>query len=984
MENRYSRQIGAIGKDVMSKLVNLKVVILGCDTVGMECAKSLALMGIKHFYLYDNTKVSQKYNGRIINYINKKSNRKTLGQLCKDFINELTCSSAKVVLLDKKGLVNNLIRTKKDLYDCIVDTRVETNTFEYESVAMKHKKPYIYGHNVGFLGYVFSNFGKWNVLDSDGENTISGFINRKEINKTDKCIKIFIEGIKKLPCNNSYTIKSRSGIELSGNILNKTINVNKILNIQELEITIEYSEILDEFLKKELNYQYFEKKDIVLYENKYFDKTKTIFNIPNDNYKYIDLTSSFNLNSKSNKVHDSIINYLAHKNKSKISGTNCDTKFYPLGVIIGSILAHEVIKCSHKYIPLQEELVFDYSGLKSSNLYLSKGNYWDMNALLDRDLVRKIKKLKMFMIGCGALGCEISKNLVMMGFGECYSGRLDVTDMDTIELSNLSRQFLFRPEDINKNKSDVLKSRLVSYKEYYDNSIITLNNEVGKTNERIFSRNWWEEKDIVINALDNVAARQYVDSCCNKYDKPLFESGTLGTKCNTQVILPYETATYSEIKDPVDNSIPMCTVRNFPHKKEHSVEWGLDLFSKIFTDAINDYNSFIKDPTKCIDLIKSVNNDTLIAERFRNLINILEFKGNQNVESLIDLVNKIFSYSYILPIKEILKTFPCDMKNSTGELFWSGKKLMPCELEHKCIDKDFITAVGKILGYNIDTIDVSIKDKRDIIAKNKVNQLNTKELNIDEANDKVEVIVSDEEIAMLNEKIDCLGKSIQDKSYDYVSDAKYEKDDDLHKKLMTYIVNFRSKCYKIEECDNLTIKLISGRIVPALSTTTSLIGGFVMIDILKYLSSNSKKWIIKPTECNINLATNQYNIYDSLKPKITHNKMYSEEFGMNVLTIPSDYNTWSKFRIRGAKDYVNTVKELVKYLNQQYKIPEPDMLSVGNQILYSKGCKSDKDLKEIYTKLDKNITEIITIDICASSDSFQPILTPPILYSYLN
>ena len=59
----------------MSKLVNLKVVILGCDTVGMECL--LLLMGIKHFYLYDNTKVSQKYNGRIINYVNKKSNKKT-------------------------------------------------------------------------------------------------------------------------------------------------------------------------------------------------------------------------------------------------------------------------------------------------------------------------------------------------------------------------------------------------------------------------------------------------------------------------------------------------------------------------------------------------------------------------------------------------------------------------------------------------------------------------------------------------------------------------------------------------------------------------------------------------------------------------------------------------------------------------------------------------------------------------------------------
>ena len=75
-----------------------------------------------------------------------------------------------------------------------------------------------------------------------------------------------------------------------------------------------------------------------------------------------------------------------------------------------------------------------------------------------------------------------------------------------------------------------------------------MNNEVGKTSETTFSRKCWEEKDIIINALDNVAARQYVDNCCNKYDKPLFESGTLGTKCNTQVILPYETATHSEIQ----------------------------------------------------------------------------------------------------------------------------------------------------------------------------------------------------------------------------------------------------------------------------------------------------------------------------------------------------------------------------------------------------------------------------------------------------
>ena len=96
-----------------------------------------------------------------------------------------------------------------------------------------------------------------------------------------------------------------------------------------------------------------------------------------------------------------------------------------------------------------------------------------------------------------------------------------VTDMDTIEVSNLTRQFLFRPEDINKHKSDVLKERLVGYKSNYDNSIIALKDEVGRNNEHIFNTNFWSNLDIVVNALDNVAARKYVDSMCNRYDKPL-------------------------------------------------------------------------------------------------------------------------------------------------------------------------------------------------------------------------------------------------------------------------------------------------------------------------------------------------------------------------------------------------------------------------------------------------------------------------------
>ena len=202
---------------------------------------------------------------------------------------------------------------------------------------------------------------------------------------------------------------------------------------------------------------------------------------------------------------------------------------------------------------------------------------------------------------------------------------------------------------------------------------------------------------------------------------------------------------------------------------------------------------------------------------------------------------------------------------------------------------------------------------------------------------------------------------------------------------MTHIVNLRAETYNIDKADNLKVKLISGRVVPALSTTTSVIAGFVMIDILKHLSSNSKKWIIKPTECNINLANNQYTIYDSAKPNTKYNKMYSEEYGMHINTIPRDFTTWSKLKISGADDYVTTVNELVTYLQQQYNIPEPDVMTIGNRVIYNKYKNNgDMDFKKIYSEFDKNITETIDIDIDSISKEGLPIVTPPIIYSYLS
>ena len=53
-----------------------------------------------------------------------------------------------------------------------------------------------------------------------------------------------------------------------------------------------------------------------------------------------------------------------------------------------------------------------------------------------------------WQVGAGAIGCEMLKNWAMMGVASQEGGQVTVTDMDIIEKSNLNRQFLFRPWDV--------------------------------------------------------------------------------------------------------------------------------------------------------------------------------------------------------------------------------------------------------------------------------------------------------------------------------------------------------------------------------------------------------------------------------------------------------------------------------------------------------------------------------------------------------
>ena len=68
-------------------------------------------------------------------------------------------------------------------------------------------------------------------------------------------------------------------------------------------------------------------------------------------------------------------------------------------------------------------------------------------------------ELRVFMVGCGALGCEFIKNFALMGVCCGPEGVLHITDNDRIEVSNLSRQFLFREDNVGHPKSEAAAAR---------------------------------------------------------------------------------------------------------------------------------------------------------------------------------------------------------------------------------------------------------------------------------------------------------------------------------------------------------------------------------------------------------------------------------------------------------------------------------------------------------------------------------------------
>ncbi|CAO3679538.1 unnamed protein product [Umbelopsis vinacea] len=196
-----------------------------------------------------------------------------------------------------------------------------------------------------------------------------------------------------------------------------------------------------------------------------------------------------------------------------------------------------------------------------------------------------LESCKILVIGAGGLGCEILKNLALTGFKDIH-----VIDMDTIDLSNLNRQFLFRSTDVGKSKALVAS-------EFVMNRVpgVKITPYFGKIQDK--DEEYYSQFQIVICGLDSIEARRWINAMLvNLVDDespesliPMIDGGTEGTgfKGQARVILPTITSCYECSLDMFNkpNSFPICTIANTPRLPEHCIEWASVLeWPRVFPD----------------------------------------------------------------------------------------------------------------------------------------------------------------------------------------------------------------------------------------------------------------------------------------------------------------------------------------------------------------------------------------------------------------
>ena len=629
----------------------------------------------------------------------------------------------------------------------------------------------------------------------------------------------------------------------------------------------------------------------------------------------------------------------------------------PITSFLGGIVAQEAIKLTGRFTPFNQWFEFEFNYLSTKNEKLKENNnmkpsrYYEQIQIFGEEVQKKINSLKIFMVGVGAIGCEYLKNFAMMGISSGKNGILTITDFDKIELSNLNRQFLFRENNIGQFKSEVAEY----YIKQMNNSINILTHKkfVGSETENIFSDKFWDEQDIIFNAVDNVKARFYLNDKVCIHKKYHFDAGTLGVNSSCGFFMKNISSTYKDqnkdkkIEDDNNNNLRdngLCTIHSFPTCIKHCIAWALNEYKYLFSKLIIELNEIINGDI--INFYKILSKEFYKKLKIKEISDIFDIFINKNFNKAI-----VFSYEYFMnkfnfEIKKILIENPENSRDKEGKSFYNGSKHMPKELNFNISDEldsliiNYIKSLANLifdcLGLKKNETDKNLKDsdiKKICLNSNipKYDIINYKSL-------KSGIVYNKEYCQKFIHNIQ--QKLINNLSLNSIEDIKFTEvnfeKDNYNKNQYNFIYscsNLRAINFQIPQGDFITIKNLSSNIVPSIVTSNAVITGLVSMQIYllaKLMLDKEKNYNnILDTNDALNLFRNYYIDLGKNSYSFSHIPKKVIIKTPNIFNMKS-YNAWDSIIIKGPK----SINDFIKYFLEKYKVKIISIFS-GKSLLFN-------------------------------------------------
>ncbi|KAJ8303465.1 hypothetical protein KUTeg_019861 [Tegillarca granosa] len=419
-----------------------------------------------------------------------------------------------------------------------------------------------------------------------------------------------------------------------------------------------------------------------------------------------------------------------------------------------------------------------------------------MAASLNEKVRKTVNESKILVVGAGGIGCELLKNLVLTGFTD-----IEVIDLDTIDVSNLNRQFLFRKEHVGKSKAQVAKESAQKFNP--DAKIISYHDSIMSPD---YGVDFFQKFKVVMNALDNRAARNHVNRMCLAADIPLIESGTAGYLGQVTVIKKGLTECYECQPKPTQKTFPGCTIRNTPSEPIHCIVWAKHLF-KINFIYVYIYHCFLSQLFGEEDPDQDVSPDTEDPE--------LAGEAGQSAlqtDAKDDAVGGIKRQSTRMwametgynPKKLFNKLFKDDIKYLLSmETLWKKRRPpTPLDLDH--LPTSDINSASESAGIRDQKL-WTIQECADVFSN-------------------------------------CLPKLKAELSQQGEGGMLvWDKDDESAMDFVTAVANIRAYIFGIQKKTRFDIKSMAGNIIPAIATTNAIIAGLLVMEGLKILTGNIDK-----------------------------------------------------------------------------------------------------------------------------------------------